>query len=831
MSVEKAIVHYAGRHMLTSKAQFLIDAEAGKGCLGNILLNPVALEPDFNQITMPRDIMALKDRPCWVYEDPPSWQDLVRYQVWLSPDQPFDWNCFELFIKQLSAVSNRVGLEIVGNQEKISVILLCHRSDIPVVVTSFSSRLRFCRLSVINPDLIFNIDRDDWKDISLYDYFPPPPYSDLLTRPDELHTSPYEALITAITNIPAPAVGIYQVLFQPVSQSNNWHRNIERLTDLEYLAKMVSNVGMGGLGHSPGYTQQIPSGALGQMAGQVDTKAHNDKPFYSAALRIAVVGAIDNREKYLQSLAVFTVLFQHGGRQLEFITETEYKSVFSSEQIRQMFLLGLTYRTGFLVNSDELTGLVHFPNINIAEQIETDIDKVETLTVIADSKLSKGTPIGTTSVAGQERIICIPEELRSCHTHLIGKPRRGKSRLKELMIMDDIKKRYGVAVLDPHHDVVDRLLYLLPEDVIDRVIYFNPGDPDWIPLWNPLQRIPGQNIGRIADDFIGVLKSFVTAWGDRMENIFRQSIFGLLHLEGSSMRDVYDILCKTDKSKKIRQLILETVQNDVARQFWIHDYEKYKPDELGPPKNKLSKLLLSNTTTSLMLSQPESRFNFRRIMDDGMIFLADLSSDIGTQTKKVLGGFILATMYITALSRKDIPLEKRRPFHIYLDEGYHFVTDTLEEIIAETPKFGVGLTIAHQYLRQFDTKKADALGTVGTTVVFNVDSKDAERLSRNFKEKVTVSDFSDLKKREAIVRCDTEIVKIRTLDQLKKPENNFKERIIAESRRKYCMPASQVCRIIGQTGEDVNKLFKSSTCPISEDEKVEKSGAWSHDEY
>jgi len=258
-----------------------------------------------------------------------------------------------------------------------------------------------------------------------------------------------------------------------------------------------------------------------------------------------------------------------------------------------------------------------------------------------------------------------------------------------------------------------------------------------------------------------------------MEHIFRQSIFGLLHLEGSSMRDVYDILCKTDKSKKIRQLILETVQNDVARQFWIHDYEKYKPDELGPPKNKLSKLLLSNTTTSLMLSQPESRFNFRRIMDDGMIFLADLSSDIGTQTKKVLGGFILATMYITALSRKDIPLEKRRPFHIYLDEGYHFITDTLEEIIAETPKFGVGLTIAHQYLRQFDTKKADALGTVGTTVVFNVDSKDAERLSRNFKEKVTVSDFSDLKKREAIVRCDTEIVKIRTLDQLKKPENNL----------------------------------------------------------
>ena len=805
MSVEKAIVHYTGRHMLASKAQFLIDTEVDKGCNGNILPKPVALEPDFTPIIMPKDIMTLKDMPYWIFEEPPKQQDLVRLQVWLSPEQPFDWNYFELFIKQLSIVSNRVGLEISGNQKKLAITLLCHRSDIPVVTTSFSSRFRFCKLSVVKHDLIFDIAADDWKDISFYDYFPPPPYSHPLTQPCELRSSPYDVLITAIANIPTPAVGIYQVLFQPVSRHNNWHRNIEILTDLEYIVKMVGNVGMGGIGHSSGYTQQAPSGALGPMANQVDTKAHNDKPFYSAAFRIAVIGDIDNREKYLQSLAVFSAVFQHGGRQFDFVTEDKYRQVLSDQQIRQMFLRGLTYRPGFPVNSAELTGLVHFPAANIVEQIETDVDKVETLMVIADSKLSEGTPIGTTSVAGHSRTVCIPDWLRLCHIHIIGKPRKGKTRLKELMIMDDIKKGHGVAVLDPHHDVVNRLLYLLPEDVIDRVIYFNPGDPDWIPLWNPLQKIPSQDIGRITDDFIGVFRSFVTAWGDRMEHLLRHCIFGILHLPGSSLRDVYDILCKTDKSKKIRDRILETVQDDITRQFWIHDFDKYKPDELGPPKNKLSKLLLSNTTTSLMLSQSESKFNFRRIMDDGMIFLGDLSSDIGTQTKKVLGGFILATMYITALSRKDIPLEKRRPFHIYLDEGYHFVTDTLEEIIAETPKFGVGLTIAHQYLHQFDTKKADALGTVGTTIVFNVDSKDAERLSKNFKEKAKVSDFIELKKREAIVRCDTEIVKIRTLDQLEVSENNFKDRIIAESRRKYCMPTDQVRKIIDHRSERADK--------------------------
>ncbi len=794
MTEEKALVkYYTGPYMVAAKSRMLFDIEAGKGCDGIILPNPVALEPVFWPITASRDIMSLKDRPAWVFETPPKRQELVKYRVWLSPDQPFDWDCLELFIKQLSTVSNRVGLEIVGNREKFNIILLCHRSDIPLVTTAFLSKLKFCKLSVATEDLVFNAEPKLWKDISFYDYFPSPPYHHLLTQPCELHTTPYEALITAIANIPPPAMGIYQVLFQPVSAVNNWHYNVETLTDLEYKIKLVRSTGP-----TQHYEQQVPSGAIHQMAGEVDTKAHNDKPFYSAAFRIAVVGAGDSGQDYLQSLSTFSSLFQHGGRPLNFITQDQYNSVLSPEHIRQMFMLGLTYRTGFLVNSAELTGLVHFPAANIDEHIETKIDKVETLMVVTGSKLSEGTPIGTTSVAGQSRTVHIPDWLRLCHIHIIGKPRKGKSRLLELMIMDDIKKGHGVTVIEPHHDLIVRLLSLMPEDAIDRVIYFNPGDPDWIPLWNPLHKIPDQDVGRIAADLIGVFRSFVTGWGDRMENILRQSFFGLLHLPGSSLRDVYDILCKTDKSKKIRDRILETVQDDIARQFWVHEFEKYKSDELSPPKNKLSKLLLSNTTTSLMLSQPESRFNFRRIMDDGMVFLGDLSSDIGTQTKEVLGGFLVAIIYITALSRKDIPLEKRKPHHIYLDEGYHFITDTLEEIIAETPKFGVSLTIAHQYSGQFETKKADALGTVGTTVVFNVDSKDAERLSKNFEGKAKVSDFIELKKREAIIRCDTEIVKIRTLDQLEISENNFKDRIIAESRKKYCMPADQVRKIIEQ---------------------------------
>lgn len=826
MTPEKALAtYYVGPYMRSAKAQVLIDAEVGKGCDGNILPNPVALEPVFHPITMTKDLMALKERPWWIFESPPQQQELLRYRVWLSPDQPFNWNCLELFIKQLSLVSHRIGLEITGNQKRFSITLLCHRNDVPFVTTAFLSKLKFCRLSVAAEEPVFGAEPEAWENIGFYDYFPPPPYSHLLTRPDELHTTPYEALVTAIANIPPPAVGIYQVLFQPVSAANNWHRNIEILTDLEYMVKLLNNAG-----HTQHYAQQAPSGALGQMAGDVESKAHNDKPFYTAAFRIAVVGADDNRQDYLQSLRVFSSLFQHGGRPLNFITEAQYNSVLSPEQIREMFLLGLTYRPGFPVNSVELTGLVHFPDASIAKQLDADIDEVETLMITTGSKLSEGTPIGKTNVAGQESTVCIPDALRLCHAHLIGKPRQGKSTLMENMIMDDIRKGHGVAVLDPHHDMVERLLSLIPEEAIDRVIYFNPGDSDWIPLWNPMQKIPGQDMGRITADLIGVLKSFVTGWGDRMEHLLRQTMLGLLHFQGTSFQDVYDVLCNSDETKEMREMVLEVVQNATVRKFWKKELAEYKPDELGPPKNKLSKLLLSNTAVSLMLSQSRSTFNFRRIMDDGMIFLADLSSKLGTEVQQIIGGFIVALMYIAALSRSDMPREERRPFHMYLDEAPKFVTDTLEEIIAEAPKHGVSLTLAHQFLRQFDTKKIDALGTIGTAVVFNVDSRDAGYLSKDFKKKAAVNDFIDLEQGEAIVRCGTEIVKVKTLGPLKEPEKNFKDRIIAESRKKYCMPAPEVRRIINRRRERANRPFESLAPVTDERKNIFLPGELDHDE-
>jgi len=736
-----------------------------------------------------------------------SFLDMTLNKVWISPEQAFDWIHSERFIKQLQTVSFRVGFEVFGNNGSIAISLLCHRRDIPIITAAFQGEFEFCEMTIADNGFPGTFDEEKSAEIVFLDYFPPPPYSHLLTRPPELHISPLIPMITAMSSIEDPAVGLYQALFQPVQQRHNWHRNVQILLDFEYTIKLQDGF------HSPQrYSQQSPSGDLRQMAWEVESKANNDKAFFAMAFRIAIINGKRKARNLLSSLAAFVSLFQHGGRPLEFLTEKQYEDILTPKQIRHMFLHGLTYRPGFLVNSLELTGPVHIPPLNTNEVRPIPIEGLETLPV-RNPELSTGTQIGTCNYAGVVRIVCIPDGVRKAHNHFIGRTGVGKSTTQEHMILNDIEQGHGVAVFDPHGDLVERMLKLIPQRHVDRTIYFDPGDPDWVPIWNPLKPIPGLDIGRTADDIVQAIQSFVASggWGDRLEHLLRNMIFSLIHLPNSTFLDLSNLLRnKSQESHILRQKILEVIDNETARQFWVQDYEKYGKDDLGPPKNKLSKLLVSGTV-SLMLSQPESRFNFRQIMDEGMILLVNLSN-VGTMVRGVLGCFMLSLLHLAALSRSRIPIEHRKQFHIHCDEAHRFITDALEDLIAETRKYGVSLSLAHQYMSQFGKRKTDAFSSVGSTIIYNVDTKDAHYLAKDLRGLVEAKDIISLDKYEAIVRIGMEIVKMKTLPPLKVSENNFKSSIIEESRKKYYKAAHEVRRYIRRRGD----RWSSPYTPLAE---------------
>ena len=114
--------------------------------------------------------------------------------------------------------------------------------------------------------------------------------------------------------------------------------------------------------------------------------------------------------------------------------------------------------------------------------------------------------------------------------------------LLKRMILDDIESGAGVAVIDPHGDLIELLLDRISERDVDRTIYFDPGDREWVPLWNPLSLVAGQDPTRVADDLLGAFKSFVSGWGDRLERFLREAFYALLHMPGSTLLDVSTVL-------------------------------------------------------------------------------------------------------------------------------------------------------------------------------------------------------------------------------------------------------------------------------------------------
>ena len=813
MSLRGELIQRGRPQLMAAAKREVLRREDAKGCEPALLDRPVALEPPFHPLwegaPPPRAAGVVVAR----IEDPPGPAELIRFQVRVSPAREAKWADCELFLKQLRHVTHRIGFEIAGNSESVDLRILCFQEDAALLDTAFKGAFEEARLLPMATDPLFDLPEGAWTGAAFNDYLPHPPYYHLLTRLSEIRRSPFESLMPALAALPESALGVYQILFQPVSADHDWFRNVQMLWDMEFGQKLWTNLPL-----PTRHIQQTPSGDLHQMTEEAVTKAHNDKAFFSMAFRLGIFGLEGAARPALHALSAFAALFQHGGRPLQWVTEDAYTAMLRPEGIREMFLLGLTYRPGFLVNSWELTGPVHLPPADLFDRRRLPVAVLNPFPV-RNGDFNAGTPIGIGERDGREVTVCVPLRVRGRHTHSIGRSHVGKTTLMAAMSLHDICRGEGIAVLDPHGDLIDRLLDRIPPEHHHRVIYLDFGDPDWVPLWNLLHTLGGHDPGRTADEIVTAYKGIMTGWGDRLEHLLRHAVYGIIHLPDSCLLDVAVLLAKDGPdSETLRKAILKAVPpGSRVHRFWRQDYKGYRGEALTPAQHKLSKILLGGTL-ELMLSQPESRINLRDIMDQGNILLVDLST-VGPDQRRVLGRLILSLLHLAAVARSGVPRSQWKPFHVYCDESHQFVGEEIESLIAETRKFHVDLMLAHQYLAQFGPKRADALANTGATIIHNVDAQDAQRLCKDLQGKVTVKDLTGLGQYEAIARIDKDVVRIRTPEYEPPEPSDFRERIIAESRRRYCRRADEVYRAIHRRGDTGRYVL--SLAPPSEVKELE----------
>lgn len=362
--------------------------------------------------------------------------------------------------------------------------------------------------------------------------------------------------------------------------------------------------------------------------------------------------------------------------------------------------------------------------------------------------------IGRTDFRGRNQLFGINAADRRFHIYVIGQTGTGKSTLLETLIAQDAARGEGLALLDPHGDLVERVLARLPDDRRADLLYLDAPDPTEPYGVNPLGGVPPDKRPLAASALLEVMKKLWSdSWGPRLEHIARNAFLALLDQPQATVADVLRILSDDD----YRRDAMRYVRSQPVRAFWLKEYEKYpakfRLEAIAPIQNKVG-AFLANPLLHRILTRADTMLDLRRVMDDGKILLVNLSKgQIGEDTATLLGALVVTSLGIAAMSRSDVPASARRSFYVYLDEFHAFTTLSLAGMLSELRKYGVSLTLAHQYLAQLDPMVREAiLGNVGTILSFRLGPADAALLEQEFAPTFSALDLMNLPNRHIYLK-------------------------------------------------------------------------------
>jgi CxxC-x17-CxxC domain-containing protein len=276
-----------------------------------------------------------------------------------------------------------------------------------------------------------------------------------------------------------------------------------------------------------------------------------------------------------------------------------------------------------------------------------------------------------------------------------------------------------------------------------------------------------------------------------MEYILNNCILALLEYPGATLLGVNKMLADSDYRNKV----IEKVTDPMIKAFWVQEFarynQRYEVEATAAIQNKIGQFISAPVIRNI-IGQPKSSINMRKIMDDKKILIANLSKGrIGEDNSRLLGALLITKLQLAAMSRVDIPEEKRNDFYLYVDEFQNFATESFVNVLSEARKYRLSLTLAHQYISQMEEGVRDAVfGNVGSLLSFRVGAEDAEFLEKEFSPVFNMEDLVNLTKYHIYLKLMIDGVacspfSATTLPPFEPEEKSSRDKIIKASRERY----------------------------------------------
>ena len=534
------------------------------------------------------------------------------------------------------------------------------------------------------------------------------------------------------------------------------------------------------------------------------------KPGFSAVVRVVVSSStIESADAHLNNI-------------VNAFTQFESFNTFTKNKIRlkKTFMNDFIYRympkmgNTAVMTSEELATIFHLPNKSVTTP---HIYWISSKRAPAAAQIpTTGLYLGKSMYRGLTRDVFIETDDRRRHMYIIGKTGTGKTEFLKQMILQDIGNGEGVGVIDPHGDLIEDVLQLIPSERAEDVVLFDPSDTQRPMGLNMLEAQSEEEKHYVVSSIVGLMYKLYDPnktgiIGPRFEHAIRNAMLTVMSRKGTTFIEVVRAL--TDA--RFVQELLPEVQDPIVRRYWTDQIAQtsdfHKSEVLDYIVSKFGRFV-TNKTMRNIIGQSQSAFNFRDVMDNKKILLVNLSKGkIGEENSSFLGLILVPKILIAAMSRQLMPMDQRNDFFLYVDEFQNFATPDFAQILSEARKYRLNLIVANQFIGQMEEEVKNAIfGNVGTLAAFRVGVTDANYLQHEFQPTFDEADLINIDRYNSYMRTvvNGEPVPPFSLDTTKDMEaekakmNPRVAELIKElSRLKYGREVSVVEQIIGERAQ------------------------------
>lgn len=418
--------------------------------------------------------------------------------------------------------------------------------------------------------------------------------------------------------------------------------------------------------------------------------------------------------------------------------------------------------------------------------------------------------IGKNYASGFEQDVFLSEDTRRQHTYIVGQTGTGKSTLMKTMIVSDMKAGNGLTVIDPHGELYNDLLEMIPENRKNDVVLMDPGDFLYPFGFNFLEVADETQCQAVVKDLRAIFKRIIREYysvdGEYAGPVFFQHVQNNMLLTMSdteypgTILEFYNIF----QQRKYWERWLPLQKNSPALNSWIKlleriDYQGVdKGQRNGDYYSSKFEDFVNDPRLANIFGQPRSTINLSEAIESNKIILVNLSKGLlGEANASLFGMFVMAKLSATFMARVDKIRkgQKLQPHYLYVDEFQSIATENFSILLAEARKFGLGLILANQYLSQITQQKIlnAIIGNVGTIIAFRLGMEDARLLDTQFAPSFRAQDLCDLPNYYAALRtnirgertspCNFKTIKL-------EPDANTvsKAQLVNRSRNNYCLP-------------------------------------------